>query len=314
MSSDADRALSAAERDRLQALSDADGLADLLPVTNTTSEHDAYFAAKREYRDLVARAQSAPDSAGGLPGSCVTVDGHDFWVHGVTHADTDAEATYLQRHVSRLLDDDTTVYVEQGVRPMYFSSFQRVYEMDDYAWATSRCASMDCESYVDLPEVAFDGVVEDVKSLAARFRDAAYALIDAGGGLYGENFEAALGDVATDFLTSHEDVSTAKDFASFQLSREAARDPSKLADLQAYYERSFLPQPVEREWLRRHDPELEVLTHGRNERMSDYAVYHNEDATNVHLVVGAAHQPGVTYYLEQHRDDERDATDFELAR
>lgn len=314
MTPDADPGLTRAERARLQAFNDADGLADLRAVTATNSEHDAYFTAKREYRDLVGRVQTGPDSAGGLPGSRVTVDGHDFWVHGVTHADTAAERDFLQRHVSGLLGTDASVYVEQGIRPMYFSSYHGVCEMDDYAWATQHCSSMDCESYVDLPETAIDGVVEDVKALAARFRKGAFALIDAGSGLYGEDFESALGDVATDFLTSHEDVSTAKDFASFRLSREAARDPSTLPDLQAYYERAFLPQPVEREWLRRHDPELELLTHGRNERMADYAVYHNEDASNVHLVVGAAHQPGVTYYLEQYRDGERSADAFELVR
>ncbi|MFB6268855.1 MAG: hypothetical protein ABEH83_02865 [Halobacterium sp.] len=313
MPSDADRDLTSAERARLRAYRSAASLADLVAVTDTDSEHDAYFAAKRDYRDLTERAQTGPDAAGGLPGSRVAVDGNDFWVHGVTHADTDAEREFLQRHVSRLLDDGAAVYTEQGIRPMYFSSFHRVNEMDDYAWATDQCADADCESYVDLPD-AFDGVVEDVNALAARFRDAAFGLIDAGGEFYGEHFEAALGDVATDFLTSHEDVSTATDFASFQLSREAARDPSKLDALQAYYGRAFLPQPVEREWLRRHDPELELLTHGRNERLADYAVYHTERARDVHLVVGAAHQPGVTYYLEQHRDGERSVADFELVR
>lgn len=312
MASDADRALTTAERDRFHAIRAAEGLADLVAVTGASSEHEAYFAAKREYRDLVERSQSGPASAGGLPGSLVVVDGHEFWVHGVTHADTDAEAEFLRRHVSRLLDDGATVYAEQGIRPMYFADVDGVCEMDDYAWAMEQCADLDAESRVDLPAVAFEGVVEDVQSLATRFRDAAFSLIDAGSEFYGEEFEAALGDVATAFLTSHEDASTGRDFASFQLSREAARDPSRLAALQAYYQRAFLPQPVEREWLRRHDPELEVLTHARNQRMADYAVFHNDTVEEVHLVVGAAHQPGVTYYLERYRDGERTVEDFEL--
>ncbi|MEF8774370.1 MAG: hypothetical protein V5A37_06600, partial [Halobacteriales archaeon] len=77
------------------------------------------------------------------------------------------------------------------------------------------------------------------------------------------------------------------------------------------YETAFLPPPIEREWLRRHDPELELVTHARSERQADYAVYHNDDAREVHLVVGAAHQPGVTYYLERHRDGHRSASEFE---
>jgi hypothetical protein len=117
--------------------------------------------------------------------------------------------------------------------------------------------------------------------------------------------------VASAFLMSHEDASTGRDFASFSMSRAAARDPSKLPALQDYYRRAFLPQPLEREWLRRHDPALELLTHARNERMADYGVYHNEGSEDVHLVVGAAHQPGVTYYLEQYRDGKRRVEDFE---
>ena len=68
--------------------------------------------------------------------------------------------------------------------------------------------------------------------------------------------------------------------------------------------------PLEREWLRRHDPELEVVSHGRSERMADYAVAEGGDA--VPLVVGAAHQPGIVYYLERHRDGGRQLEGFEV--
>ncbi|WP_336036469.1 hypothetical protein [Halobacterium yunchengense] len=306
--------LSPAERAEYAALRGAESLADLVAVTGAADEHDAYFAAKDAHRDLAARAGRGPGSAGGLPGRRVVLDGADFWVHGVTHADTDAERDFLRDHVHRILDGDAVVYAEQGVRPMYFRDVDGVCAMDDYAWATRRCAAMDCDSHVDLPDGAFEGVREDVASLAARFREAAFSLVDAGSSVYGEAFEAALGDLATSFLTSHEDAATGRDFASFKRSARAARDPSRLAALQAYYERAFLPQPVEREWLRRHDPELEVVTHARNERMADYAVYHHDSAASVHLVVGAAHQPGVAYYLREHAAGDRSADGFELAR
>lgn len=314
MASDPDTGLTPAERARLDAIRGADELADLVALTGAGSEHDAYFAAKRQHRELAARAESTLPTVGALPGSRVDIGDHTFWVHGITHGDTDAEGDFLRRHVSAFLEGDATVYVEQGVRSMYFSSFPDVYEMDDYSWATDQCAGLDCDSHVDLPEAAFDGVVEDVNALAGRFRAAAFSLIDAGGEYYGEDFETALGDLATAFLTSHADAATGRDFESFQLSRDAATDPSLLEGLQSYYERAFLPQPVEREWLRRHDPELEVVTHARNERMADYAVYHNEKASDVHLIVGAAHQPGVTYYLQEHRDGERSVADFQLVR
>lgn len=54
-----------------------------------------------------------------------------------------------------------------------------------------------------------------------------------------------------------------------------------------------------------------LVTHARNERMAEYVMYHAEDETNVHVIVGAAHQPGVRYYLEAFRDGEKTLTGFE---
>ncbi|WP_232702670.1 hypothetical protein [Halobacterium wangiae] len=302
--------LNAGERARLAAIRSAESLAALAAETDAASVHDAYFAAKREWFDLQGRAL-ADASSDQLPGNRVGVDGQTFCVHGITHADTRAEGRFLRQHVDRFLDAGAAVYVEQGVRSMYFSSFDDVYEMDDYAWAMERCASLDSDPPVyDALDVPFAGLSTNLDSLTTELRDAVFSLIDSGRHLYGESFEATLGDVASTFLMSHEDVSTGMDFASFSKSRAAADDPTKLGDLQDYYRRAFLPQPLEREWLRRHDPALELLTHARNERMADYAVYHST-ADTVHLVVGAAHQPGVTYYLEQHRDGQRRGAEFE---
>ena len=44
--------------------------------------------------------------------------------------------------------------------------------------------------------------------------------------------------------------------------------------------------------------------------MSDYAVFHAGDEPVVHLVVGAAHGPGVRYYLAAHRDGTRTLDGF----
>jgi hypothetical protein len=170
----------------------------------------------------------------------------------------------------------------------------------------AECRRLGVDSHLEGVDLeGFDGVAEQVDSLAATFREAAFSLVHAGEEVYGERFRAALGDVAGAFLTSHEDAATAEDFRSFVLSRRAAREPRLLDDLQRYYERSFLPQPVEREWLRRHDPELELMTHARNERMADYVLDHGGTPT-VHVVVGAAHQPGVRYYLEAVRDGRKE--------
>jgi hypothetical protein len=250
---------------------------------------------------------------GGVPGARVDVDGTAFHVHGVTHADTPAERRFLREHVRTFLEEGAAVYSEQGLRSMYFDDLGAVCGMDDYSWAMERCEELGLDSHVDDLEVApFDGLAENVDSLAARFQDAVFTLVDSGRDLYGERFAAALGDVATAFLTSHEDAAIGDDFESFRLTSAAARDPSRLADLQRYYETAFLPQPLEREWLQRHDPELELMTHARNERMADYAVFHHETADAVHLIVGAAHQPGVRYYLERHRDGDRSLDEFDL--
>jgi len=300
--------LAPADRERLAALRSARSLDDLVDLTDASDEHGAYFAAKAEWRDLRGRELAATEPASTpLPGARVDVDGRTFLVHGITHAGTAAERSLLREHAREWLDAGAAVYCEQGVRSIYFEGYPSVCEMDDYRWAMAECRRLGIDSHVEgIPVEEFDGLAEQVDSLAGALREAAFSLVHAGGDVYGDRFRAALGDVAGAFLTSHEDAATAEDFRSFTLSRRAAWDPRLLDDLQRYYERSFLPQPVEREWLRRHDPELELMTHARNERMVDYALAHAGTASTVHLVVGAAHQPGVRYYLEAVRDGRRE--------
>lgn len=303
--------LAAADRERLAAFRAADSLAALRSLVDAPDDHEAYLAARPEWRSLRERELGPLPSVGGVPGSRVVVDGTPFWVHGVTHADTDPERRILREGLLPAVGD-ATVYCEQGIRSMYFADAGAVYEMDDLRWAMAECRARELDSHVDgFTERGLDGVLSDLTGLAAVFREAAFDLVQSGSEVYGERFETALGDVASGFLTDHADLATGEGFEAFSRSREAAEAPSKLAALQRYYETTFLPQPLEREWLRRHDPELELVTHARNARMADYAVAHYEAIPSVHLVVGAAHQPGVRYYLERHRDGERDASGFE---
>lgn len=300
------------DRERLGEFLSAESLADLVRITGAETEHDAYFDAKREWRKLRGKYTPPLPRCGELPGERVTIDDHEFWVHGVTHADTDAEREFLREHVRQFLDAEATIYCEQGIRSLYFSDFPSVCEMDDYRWAMNRIKALDIDSHLDeFPSAEFDGLVEEVNTTAAQFQDVVFSLIDSGSELYGEAYTRVLGDVASYFLTSHEDMATGSDFTSFSLSRQAALTPEKLPDLHIYYRDAFLPQPIEREWLRRHDRELELVTHARNERMADYSVFHNENASTVHLIVGAAHQPGITYYLDQHRSGRRSVGAFE---
>jgi hypothetical protein len=307
-----DSRLTPVQQDRLGAIRSAETLTALRELFGTTTEHDAYLQAKAEWRSLGGRERDPPDEGEELPGRRVSVDGQAFHVHGVTHADTDAERTFLRGHVRRLLDAGATVYCEQGIREMYFSDMSAVHETDDYRWAMHHCRERDIDAHID-GEILhhFEDERVDPGSVARRFREATFSLIESGTEVYGNRFAAALGDVASQFLLSHGQLATGEDFEAFQRTRAAAEDPAALPALQRYYERSFLPQPLEREWLRRHDPELELFTHARNERITAHVLAHAPESTPVHVITGAAHQPGITYYLRAYRDGEWTAEPFE---
>lgn len=305
--------LTAADRKRLAALRAAESLSELVALTDAADEHAAYLAAKQEWYDLRGRELGEKPPPNGLPGTTVEMDETRIHVHGVTHADTAEERRYIRRHVKRFVEDGNAVYCEQGIRPMYFADMPAVCAMDDYRWALRECQKLDGDSHVaDVLDADFDGLTEQIDTLSTRFREATFSLVDAGSSVYGNSFEDVLGDIASALFTSHEQLATGRDFEAFSRSQAAATDPDLLADLQRYYTRRFLPQPLEREWLRRHDPELELVTHARNERMADYALYHTTNA-ETHLIVGAAHQPGIAYYLAGYRDGHRSLDGFELA-
>lgn len=303
--------LSSAEQ--YDAIRIAEKLADLADTFETDSTHEIYFRAKKVWKDQTREHQASDPVITGLPGRCVVIDDHEFHVHGVTHAGTETEREFLRTHVDDLLADGAVVYCEQGIRPMYFDDLPEVCEMDDYLWAMDQCEQLPDEQQIDgLQDLRFETLFEDVASFVAEFREATFALIDSGSAMYGERFERALGDIAAGFMSDHADQAVGKSYKAFSLSDEASENPERLVDLQQYYERAFLPQPLEREWLRRHDPELEIVSHARNERMAEYAVYHNRASEEVHLIVGAAHLPGVVYYLEDFRDGREIPTEMEL--
>ena len=124
--------LSPDERERFERLRAATSLADLQSITDATSPQDAYFSAKDTWRSYANRALNSPPVIDGVPGRTVSVGGVDVHLHGVTHAGTDAERSYLQDRIEDVLSAGHDVYCEQGIRRLYFDAFQDVCEMDDY--------------------------------------------------------------------------------------------------------------------------------------------------------------------------------------
>jgi len=288
----------------------AESLADLRQIMGAESEHEAYFMAKRRWRKLHEEGLDELFHSGALPGVSVEVAKQEFIVHGITHANTSEERDLLHTVVEEFLDAGEAVYCEQGLWSMYFRDYPDVCESDDYLWAVRLCKDNPDSSptVAQFSEPLVNGF-ETIREVREQLREAAFSLIDSGSEVYGDRFARAVGDIASDLLMSHEQFATAESYRAFELSKEAATDPSKLQALQAYYWAAFLPQPLEREWLRRHDHELECMTHARNERIADYGVYHS-DADIVHVIVGAAHLPGVCYYLNQHQTGERSLDGF----
>lgn len=298
--------------DQIERIRNTETLADLAAVVGAESEEEGYFRAKQIWESAIAQRQAGESPPEGLPGTTVTVDGHSMHVHGVTHAGSTPERESLREYVTRFLDRGAVVYCEQGIRSMYFEEMAGVCEMDDYLWATAACEDLDKASEFDAFHAGVESVSMDLGEFVTEFRERMFSMIDAGSAMYGEQFERTLGAIAADLFADHTDRAVGNSYEAFRLSREASEDPSKLHALQQYYERTFLPQPLEREWLRRHDPELELFSHARNERMAEYIRYHNETVEEVHVIVGAAHQHGVAYYLDQFEAGDLDQTEFEL--
>lgn len=300
--------LSHRESRRLSQLRSAESLQELVDITGADTVPAAYLRAKREWRRLMDQV-IALESTSGLAGDRIDIDGHEFWVHGVTHSGSPEMRGHLRRHVKGFLDGGATVYCEQGIRQIYFDEFPITCEMDDYRWAQQRYRELDVD---DSGVERFDGPLHDGSDVGW-LRERVFALILRGTSVYGDSLGAGLGRLASWVFRNPESLGTGRNYRSYRLARLASRDPTMLRELQNHYTKTFLPQPVEREWLSNHDPGLELVTHARNERMADYAVYHNESSREVHLVVGAAHHPGVVYYLNRYAEGEKQLGEFQLA-
>jgi hypothetical protein len=155
--------LTPAERALLADVRAAESLDALGRVVGESSPHEAYLTAKELWTPLRERDLGPPDESSGPPAATVTVGETTVYVHGITHADTDAERSFLREHVADYLSEGASVYCEQGIRSMYFHDLPAVCEMDDYRWAIAECRRLDAESNVaDLVGSSFSGLDEEL--------------------------------------------------------------------------------------------------------------------------------------------------------
>ncbi len=316
MSVGSDSELSKEDREWLETVRDSGSLEDLRELTGAETYDEAYFTAKEKWYRL--RDHELPPAENeDLPAETVKFDGRRYHVHGVTHSGTDEERRYVRRHVDRYLERGHELYCEQGLRRLYFQDRPQVYEIDDYDWASMRCREAavcdrleDSEHVQDVLTRGFDAVAEEAGDALAKVRERLFGAVEAGEKIYGERTADVIGDALSCLISDPTALARGDDYQAYGYSRAAAEDPDKLGELQRYYGRRFLPQNLEREWLNHHAPEVELFTHARNERIADYVVYHS-DSSEVHVVVGAAHQHGVVEYMREHAAGERTVEEFE---
>ncbi|AEN06960.1 hypothetical protein Halar_3354 [halophilic archaeon DL31] len=101
--------------DRLEAIRNATDLSEFAELYRVESRHEAYFRAKRDWEVAVAERQREAPSPTELPGT-TTVDGHDFHIHGVTHAGTPEERSFRDAplHGSNPLANSSTPRYRSG--------------------------------------------------------------------------------------------------------------------------------------------------------------------------------------------------------
>ena len=298
----------------MKAFKAARSIQDLREITEAEGSRDAYLTAKETWREL---HRTVDESTGreikeGIPGREIDLGRTTYKIHGITHAGTREERDFLRRHVKKYIEDGEKVYTEQGIRGMYFDDFDEVKEIDDYSWASEKIERQRAG------ELGFDAESEHVDSLKSRVMKKVFSAVSSGEKIYGGKIKHVLGNLASRFLMEPENLGTGENFLSFTLHKEASKNPGKLSVLQSHYEGTFLPQPVEREWLRNQSQELEIYTHSRNERIADYIINEAGDVWNkdqvIHVITGAAHQPGVLYYIDQYKHGFREPETIDVSR
>ncbi|MFB6283130.1 MAG: hypothetical protein ABEK59_04245 [Halobacteria archaeon] len=294
----------------IKNLKAARSIKDLQEITGIHGPQRAYVKAKKEWHRLHGNGRESYGKEiedGGIPGKKIEVGKTTYKIHGITHSGTEEERKFLKEHVAEMIDKDHDVYTEQGIRRMYFQDLDDVQEMDDYSWASKELRR---RRNAEPENSDSSGSKLRIENLRSGLMRTAFKVITTGEKIYGRRIKRTMGGIASDFLTRPSNMGTGEDFISFTLNRKASRNPEKLEKLQNHYERTFLPQPVEREWLRNQSEVLELYTHSRNERITDYVLDvvgdpWKNDAT-VHVIAGAAHQPGILYYLNDYRHGFRD--------
>lgn len=295
--------------ERIRRYREAEDLEDLEEITGEESKEEAYFEAKSEWYELMEEylGEHSNTDDRRLPGDIVEFDvEHDrypkdkkFHIHGISHTGRNEEKNFLQSVTEEFVEEGNQVYCEQGFLQMYFKELTEVEEIDDYSWMMSEASEMS-------EGEAFEGLSESEKILDG-IQNFLFSLIAEGGDFYGQEIEDTIGEGVTPFLTTKEEKAVGEGFESFVRTDDASKNPKRVIELQNYYKKVLLPVNLERKWLKKHNPELDLLTHARSERIADYVIHDviNVECNEVRIIVGAAHQCGVAHYLNQYRKNEK---------
>ena len=215
--------------------------------------------------------------ADGFPATTVMVNGVQYHIHGISHDEqiNDTVRKYIRGELERYLSLEHVVLMEQGVSSLIFRGYidndprleitfvdLPVVEMDDQSWAK---------------KVDHKGV--------RRFREKAKMWRP-------PTTDYDVEDIGCE-VCNHIQADSVDTY------NRSMGDQTCLADLQNYVFSTHLPEQLHRQYLELFYPEEALMVSGRSRRMAEFASQYETRSREIDMVVGAAHQPGIAYYLQE---------------
>jgi len=269
------------------------------------SKKQAYKFAKQEWWDLNRKETYASNN--GLPGESVKIGDITYHVHGVNHGFLgvkDNVKDYLRTETKKFLDAGCPVYVEEGFKGVLFEDMA-VEEMTDI-------------------RIAIKNYPDYIKYAAKRTAVLPLKMVSTG---------------LVFLVSSIFPNSKKRGIQLSNVLYKTLSDTNSIANLQNATKSYFLPEPLECDWNKDYNKESLLTINKRSEIMAYLALKHesfaqekyeraklggdvSEDkepdtiiekivynkiknaknaigAKEIHVIVGAGHQPGILYYLKK---------------